>query len=69
VLARAGLVLEGRTRTIRRNTALDVDGVRVVVGVRVEVVDHFYVAVTEDGELEGFLLRSLLYLFVGLKYL
>jgi len=35
----------------------------------VEVVDHFYVAVTKDGELEGFLLRSLLYLFVGLKYL
>jgi hypothetical protein len=41
----------------------------VVVGVRVGVVDHFYVAVTEYGELEGFPLRSFLYLFASVKSL
>jgi hypothetical protein len=69
MLARTGLVLPRGTRTVRWDFALDVDGVRVVVGVLVGVVDYLYVAATEDGELEGFPLRSFLNLFVALKYL
>jgi hypothetical protein len=66
--ARAGLVLEGRAGAIAWDIALDVDGVRVVVGVLMRAVRHFYVAVTKDGELEGFPLRSLLAHHVGVEY-
>ena len=44
------------------------DGVRVVVGVRVGIIDHLYVAVTEYGELERFPLRPLLGRYIGVEY-
>jgi hypothetical protein len=69
VLARAGLVFPRRAGAIARDTALDMDYVRVVVRSFVGRVDNFYVAVPEYGELEGFPLRSFLYLFVSVKYL
>jgi hypothetical protein len=69
MFARTLLVGIRRAGAIAGNTSLDVDDVRVVVGVRVGVVDHLYVAVSEDCELESFPLRSFLYLFVSVKSL
>ena len=54
VLTRAGLELEGRTRTVRRNAGLDMNRVGVLAIVFVRPVCHLYAAVTEKPETEGF---------------
>jgi hypothetical protein len=68
MLARAGLVLPRRTFTVRWDSAFDVNRVGVVVGVRMGVVDHLYVAVTEKRERKRLPLRSLLGRHVGVEY-
>nr|WP_256407201.1 hypothetical protein [Halorubrum rutilum] len=68
MLTHAGLVLPRWTRTVRGDTALDMDGVSVVASVPMRPIRHLYVAVTEKRELERFPSRSFLYLFVGVEY-
>lgn len=68
MFARTLLIGVRRTRAITRDTALDMNPVRMVVVVLVRVVDHLYVTVTEKRERKRLPLRSLLGRYVGVEY-